>query len=113
MTKIERFLRGFSVVHFSAISSFDLLKTSKDSTPKITVPVSGTVITGKAMHFNGLISKHQGRNAKKKITTLRLFISAMSHVTLIAETRVYICHKNMKSLGIFFTVFRKFSWKSI
>ena len=63
MTKIERFLRGFSVVDFSAIDFLDLLKTSKDSTPKITVPVLGTVITGKAMHFNGLISKHQGRNA--------------------------------------------------
>ena len=59
------------------------------------------------MHFNGLISKRQGRNAKKKITTLGLFISAMSHVKLIAETRVYICHKNMKSLGIFFYSFSK------
>ena len=27
------------------------------------------------------------------------FISVMSHVKLIAETRVYICHKNMKSMG--------------
>ena len=63
MTKIERFLRGFSVVDFSAIDFLDLLKTSKDSTPKITVSVLGTVITGKAMYFNGLISKHQGRNA--------------------------------------------------
>ena len=30
----------------------------------------------------------------------------MSHVKLIAETRVYICQKNMKSMG-FFTVFLK------
>ena len=29
----------------------------------------------------------------------------MSHVELITETRVYICHKNMKSMR-FFTVFR-------
>ena len=73
MTKIERFLRGFSVMDFSAIDFLDLLKTSKDSTPKITVPVSGTVITGKAMHFNGLISKHQGRNASYQCSTaLRL-----------------------------------------
>ena len=28
----------------------------------------------------------------------------MSHVKLISETHVYICHKNMKSMG-FFTVF--------
>ena len=47
--------------------------------------------------------------AKKKIFTTRgLFISAMSHVKLIAETRVYICHKNMKSMGFlqFFESFR-------
>ena len=30
----------------------------------------------------------------------------MSHVKLIAETRVYICQKNMNSMG-FFTVFLK------
>ena len=36
----------------------------------------------------------------------------MSQGKLIAETRVYICHKNMKSMGFFFfTVFRKFSPK--
>ena len=37
--------------------------------------------------------------SEKKITTRGLFISAMSHVKLIAETRVYICHKNMNSMG--------------
>ena len=46
--------------------------------------------------------------SEKKITTRGLFISAMSHVKLIAETRVYICHKNMKSMGFlqFFESFR-------
>ena len=39
MTKIGRFLREFSVVDFSAVGFLDLLKTLKDSTPKITVPV--------------------------------------------------------------------------
>ena len=39
MTKIGRFLRGFSVVDFSAVGFVELLKTLKDSTPKITVPV--------------------------------------------------------------------------
>ena len=34
-------------------------------------------------------------------------MSAMSHVKLIAETRVYTCHKNMKSMGIFFYSFSK------
>ena len=27
-----------------------------------------------------------------------LFISLMCHIKLIAETRIYICHKNMKSI---------------
>ena len=38
----------------------------------------------------------------------------MSHVKLITETPVYVCHKNMKHemYGYFFTVFRKFSRKS-
>ena len=46
--------------------------------------------------------------SEKNITTRGLFISAMSHVKLIAETRVYICHKNMKSMGFlqFFESFR-------
>ena len=47
----------------------------------------------------------------KKITSRGLFISTLSHVKLIAETRVYIGHKNMKSMGIFFIVFQKFSRK--
>ena len=48
------------------------------------------------------------KKSEKKITTRGLFISAMSHVKLIAETRVYICHKNMKSMGFlqFFESFR-------
>ena len=41
------------------------------------------------------------RKAKKKITTRGLFISTLSHVKLIAETRHHICYKNMKSMGIF------------
>ena len=32
----------------------------------------------------------------------------MSHVKLIAETCVYICHKNMKSVGLFFFFFLQF-----
>ena len=53
----------------------------------------------------------KSKKKKKIVTTRGLFISAMSHVKLIAETRVYICHKNMKFVGICFTVFRKFSRK--
>ena len=29
----------------------------------------------------------------------------MSHINLIAETRVYICHKNMKSMSFFVCLF--------
>ena len=48
------------------------------------------------------------QKAKKRIATRGLFISAMFHVKLIAETSVYICHKNMKSVGFlqFFESFR-------
>ena len=46
--------------------------------------------------------------SEKKITTRGLFISAMSHVKLIAEARFYICHKNVKFMGFlqFFESFR-------
>ena len=40
--------------------------------------------------------------SEKKITTRGLFISAMSLVKLITEILVYICHKNMKSMGFFY-----------
>ena len=46
--------------------------------------------------------------AKKKITTRGLFINAMSHVKLMTETRAYICHKNMKSMGFFLQFFESF-----
>ena len=35
----------------------------------------------------------------------------MSHVKLIAETRVYICHKNMKSMRFFLQFFESFRGK--
>ena len=40
--------------------------------------------------------------SEKKFTTRGLFISAMSHVKLITETHVYICHKKMKSMFFFY-----------
>ena len=51
------------------------------------------------------------KSEKKKFTTRGLFISAMSHVKLIAETRVFICHKNMKSMDIFLQFFKRFRGK--
>ena len=53
-----------------------------------------------------MFSSFKTKQRKKLPCTLGLFISAMSHVELIMETRVYRCHKNMKSIG-FFTVFIK------
>ena len=49
------------------------------------------------------------RKARKKFTTRGLFIGAMSRVKLIAETRVYICHKNTKSMGIFYSCSKVFT----
>ena len=82
------------------------------------------------MHFYGLISKlvvllvKGGRcivamfscfktKSAKKFNTQNLFVSAMSHVKLITETRVYICHKNMKSMGFFNSFSKVFAEKFI
>ena len=55
MTKIRRFLRGFPVVDFSAEGFLDLLKTRLNA--KNLCSVSDPSFTGKAVHFNGLISR--------------------------------------------------------
>ena len=56
-----------------------------------------------------MFSCFKTKQRKKKITTRGLFISAMSHVKLITETRVYICHKNMKSIGFFYSFSKVFA----
>ena len=48
--------------------------------------------------------------SEKKITTRCVFISAMSHLKLIAETCAYICHKKMKSVE-FLQFFESFHGK--
>ena len=53
------------------------------------------------------------KSENKIVTTRGLFIGAMSHVKLIAETLVDIFPKNMKSVGIFSQSFQKFSRKKI
>ena len=124
MTKIGRFLRGFSLVDFSAVGFLGLLKTFKTQRQKVTfLYKSHFHLQSNAFlwfDFQTCGFTYQGGNAsqqcsaalrqkaKKKFTTRGLFISAMSHVKLIAETRVYICHKNMKSMGFlqFFESFR-------
>jgi len=53
------------------------------------------------------------KKSENKFTTGGLRISTMSHVKLIAGTRVYICHKNMKSMGIFLQFFEKIYIKNI
>ena len=45
------------------------------------------------------------KKSEKKLTTQGLFVSAMSHAKLTAETRVYLCHKAMKSMVIFLQFF--------
>ena len=47
----------------------------------------------------------------EKKCLLREVYGAMSQVKLIAETRVYICHKNMKSMGFFYSFFESFRGK--
>ena len=37
----------------------------------------------------------------------------MSHVKLIADRRVYMCHKNMKSMGFFYRFLKVFAEKYI
>ena len=47
------------------------------------------------------------KKSEKIFTARGLFISAVSHVKLITETRVYVCQKNMKSMSIFLNSFSK------
>ena len=117
MTKIGRFLRGFSLVDFSAVGFLGLLKTFKTQRQKVMFLYKSDFHwqSNAFLWFDFQIRgfTYQGGNAsqqcsaalrqkaKQKITTRGLFISAMSHVKLITETRVYICHKNMKSMGFF------------
>ena len=50
---------------------------------------------------------------KEKKTLLReVYLLARCHMfKLIVETRVYICHKNMKSMGTFLQFFESFRGK--
>ena len=47
------------------------------------------------------------KESEKKITTRGLFISTLSHVKLIAETRHYICYKTWNLWVFFFYSFSK------
>ena len=62
------------------------------------------------MHRSNVQLLNLRLNGEKNFTTRGLFISAMSHVKLIAETRVYISYKNMKSMG-FLEFFERFCGK--
>ena len=119
MTKIGRFIRGFSVVDFSAIGFVELLKTLKTQRPK------SLFLFKSDFHWQSIAFlwfdfqthgfTYQGRNAsqqcsaalrKAKIFLQReVYLFARCLIKLIAETRVYICHKNMKSMSIFFLQF--------
>ena len=121
MTKIGRFLRGFSLVDFSAVGFLGLLKTQRQkviflyksdfhwqSNAFLWFDFQTRGFTQQGGNASQQCSAALRQKAKQKITTRGLFISAMSHVKLIRETRVYICHKNMKSMGFlqFFESFR-------
>ena len=56
MTKIGRFLRGFSLVDFSAVGFIGLLKKIRLNVKKSCSCIS-VIFPGKAMHFCSLISK--------------------------------------------------------
>ena len=66
MTRIGRFLRGFSVVDFSAVGFLDLLKTLKTQLQKSLFLRISLIFTDKAMHFYGLISKLMVYLSRKK-----------------------------------------------
>ena len=127
MTKIGRFLRRFFTVDFSAVGFLSPLKSFKTQRQKVMFLYKSdfhwqsnaflwfnfqtrgfTYQGGNASYQCSAALRLNGKKKKKKTTTLGLFISAMSYVKLITETRVYICHKNMKSIGFFFTVFPHF-----
>ena len=82
MTKIGRFLRGFSVVDSSwlAVGFLDLFKTLKTQRQKSLF-----------LHKSDFHWQSKGG----------LFICTLSHVKLIPEIHFCTCHKNMKSMGIF------------
>ena len=119
MTKIRRFLRGFLLVDFSAVGFLGLLKTFKTQRQKeVWFPLAKQCISmawfpNTWFYISGrkcivaIFSWFQTKS-EKKFTPRGLFISAMSHVKLIAKTSVYICHKNVKSMGFlqFFESFR-------
>ena len=82
MTKIGRFLRGFSVVDSSwlAVGFLDLFKTLKTQRQKSLF-----------LHKSDFHWQSKGG----------LFMCTLSHVKLIPEIHFCTCHKNMKSMGIF------------
>ena len=127
MTKIGSFLRGFSVVDSSAVGFLDLLKTLKTQRQKSLFLYKSDFhwqsnaflcVIYKLMVFLIKEKMHRSnvqllKETEKKITTRGLFISTLSPVKLIAEIRVYTCHKNMKSMGIFYSFSTVFAEKYI
>ena len=66
MIKIGLFLRGFSVVDFSAVGFVDLLKTLNTQCQKSLFLCISLIFTDKAMHFYGLISNLMVYLSRKK-----------------------------------------------
>ena len=124
MTKMWRFLRAFSVVDFSAVGFLDFLKTQRQKSlflHKSDFHWQSNAFLWFDFQTHGFFLSRKKcigvmfssiRKAKKTLTTRGLFISTLSHVKLIAETRVYMPQKH-EICGYFFTVFRRFSRKNI
>ena len=116
MTKIWRFPRAFSVVDFSAVDFLDLLKTQRQKS--LFLHKSDFHWRSNAFLWFFLSRKKcigvmfSSLRKAKKITTRGLFVSTLSHVKLIAETRLYMPQQH-EMYGYFFTVFRRFSRKNI
>ena len=53
------------------------------------------------------------KKSENIFTARGLFIGAMSHIKRIAETRVYICDKNMKSMSFFVCLFVFYSFSNV
>ena len=126
MTKIGRFLRGFFTCRFFSSRFSWPFKDFQDSTPKNHVPVwIGFSLAKQCISMVWFpnswfyLSRRKCTVAmfscfktkgEKKFTTRGLFISVMSHVKLITETLVYICHKTW-NLETFLQFFESFCGK--
>ena len=113
------FYAGFSLVGFSAVGFLSPIKTFKTQRQKVMFLYKSNFHWQSNaflwFEFQTCGFTYQGgqcivamfscfkTKSQRKFTTQGLCIRAMSHVELITETRVYMCHKNMKSMRFFYS----------